>query len=154
MSNLPAIYTALAALPVLYDGSGPEVYGLDRTPNSVSTASLPCRILLPGRSSQGAFGFVAMGSMAAVTWTILDLLLIKPATQGTGLVDVSTLMLTYCGAYAEALRTIRNGGVTGGGITLEAGTTIDPGLYEYPLHAGTFYHGVLVTVQFREILST
>lgn len=152
MSKVVEIYQNLAALQVAVGGAYPTVFGLDATPNRVDIASLPCRILLPGRSTQGSFGFVAMGTMGEVEWSALDLLLIKATGQGRGLIDVSTPMLAYCGAYAETMRSFRNAGIVGGSAWLDQ-VQITPGVYEYPQGSGNEYHGVLCSLTFKEVLS-
>lgn len=152
MSSVTTIYANLAEKSVLYDGAAPRVFGLDDAPNAVESADVPCRILLAGRTTESSFGFVAIGSMAAVEWTVLDLFLIAPSGQTRGLIDVSAPMLDYCGRYAEMLRSFRDAGITGGMCTLEA-ARIDPGVYRYPADVGADYYGVLITLTIREVLS-
>ncbi|MEY4376141.1 MAG: hypothetical protein RJB26_691, partial [Pseudomonadota bacterium] len=83
MSNLPAIFDNLLAVVVDYAGAPVSLYGPDTTPDSIADADLPARILLygAGRGGQGEFGHIAIGTMADVTWTVLDLLLIAPVAQ-------------------------------------------------------------------------
>jgi hypothetical protein len=152
VSNIVIIYTNLAAKDVAYDGATVEVYGLDATPGFVEQGNLPRRVLLYGRDTDGNFGFLTIGTLARPTWTIYDLLLVRKQALGRGVVDVSTPVMMYCGAYIDMLRTFREPGGTGSQTTLDA-ATVEPGIFEYPLSSGETYYGVLATLTVREVLS-
>lgn len=153
MSRVADIYANLAARVVQYDGADVPVYGLERQPATVQAANLPARLLLSGRATDAAFGFIAIGNIASVRWTVLDLLLVAPTTLGQSKVISAALpILEYCGAYAEMLRGFRDAGLPGAQIILED-CRIDPGVYTYPAGADAAYYGVLATLTFKEILS-
>ena len=152
MSEIVTIYQNLGGVTILYNGQAPRVLGLDATPDRLERAHLPARIILPQRAPDAPFAFVAFGSMATVAWTILDLLCIKPVGQGTGVLDVSTALIGYTGAYLEQMRRFRDAGIPGGTAWLEQ-VRIDPGIYEYPQQSGAWYHGALATLIIHEELS-
>lgn len=153
-SDLPTIADNLLSITVDYGGAPVRLYGPDETPDSVPEAMLPARILLygAGRAAGSPFGFIAIGTMADVEWTLIDLLLIGPVSQGRGLLDVARATLQYMSDYAEAMRAFRQPGGTGSQSVLTQ-IAIEPGVYAYPLGSSNSYHGVLCTHTIREVLS-
>lgn len=155
MSQIANIYDRLAAQAVLYDGVAPTVYWLATTPNSIESAQLPARIITPISSRQREdFGFIALGTGARVIWTLQDVLLVRPAAQMRGPLDVLRPLVTYCGAYADAMRSFREPGQASAGsrTTLDRVST-DVVTYEWPSGSGQYYWGVLATLTISEYLT-
>lgn len=155
-SQLLAIYDAIAAMSVSAGGVTPQVWDVDEVRDSVHTAHLPVRILLPhgefaggGALGQG-FRPVTLDSIARGTWLITDLCLWRPVGQGLGTRDIGDVLVEYCGAYATALVT------RGRGTTHQSfinGWDIAAGVYAFPESSGNWFWGVRAVVQVDEIIS-
>ena len=154
-SQLLAIYDAIAAMTVTAGGVTPQVWDVDEVRDSVHTAHLPVRILLPhgefsGSNELGRFAPVTINSIARGTWLITDLCLWRPVGQGLGTRDIGNALVEYCGAYATALV------ARGRGTTHQSyinGWSIAAGVYAFPEASGNWFWGVRAVVQVDEILS-
>lgn len=153
MSAISSIYAALAAKTVTVGAFTPTVYTLATLPNGISSAQLPCRLLLPlgdianeGRDVE----FIATGATITVNWQIKDLLLWAPATHGLGVRSYAPDLVAYAGAYVDMLRTFKGPSTQS---NLESASVI-PGVYRYPGgEGGIDYVGALCTLQIMEVLN-
>ena len=151
MSQISAIYTALATQGVSVGSVTPTVYSLASLPAKVETAITPCRLLLPmGNNPTGGegFGFVAIGTPARVNWRVVDLLLWEASEQGMGLGAAAPDLITYCGAYLDKMRSFK--GPTSQSHLVSVNCV--PGMYEYPSGSGNWYRGVLCTLEIEEFI--
>lgn len=147
---LTTIYPAIAAMNVSLNSANVDVFSLDALPNSVQTAQLPCRLLLPtnqqltGRNAQPAsFGTSGVWS---VLWNVVDLCLIEATGQTRGLLDVAGDIVEYQAAYLSSLSALS----IAKNIIVE-GAQIDPGVFMYPTGTATSFFGVQITVNIREL---
>lgn len=150
-SALPDIYTALAGKSVTVRGQTPRVYQPSQLKDSVNTTMTPCRLLLPlGTPMDGRdFQFIALGKTSEIAWNVVDLMLWKPTAQGLGLAEVSDIVIEYCAAYTDMLRTFR---APTAQSYLET-VLLVPGQFEWPVGSGKSYVGVEITLTIREINS-
>ena len=151
MSQVLAIYAALAAKTVTVNATVVSAYDLPALRNSIETANLPCRMMLPfQKNAEGRQGnFIAMGTgQGKITWRVTDLMLWAAEAAGTGMVDYAATLVAYAGAYAEMLRTIR-APVSAARIT---NFTCAPDIYEWPPQSGRFYYGCEAVIDVEEIL--
>lgn len=144
------IYPAIGNMVVTLNAATVTAYNLDALPNSIQTAHLPCRLLLPtnqmqtGRNAQPVtFGTNGVWS---VVWNVVDLVLLETAGQTRGLLDVAGDIVEYEAAYLSSLSAL----AIGNSITVE-GAQLDPGVFEYPTGGGVFFFGVQVTVNVKEL---
>jgi hypothetical protein len=111
MSSITSIYAALAAVTVTTtSGKTPTVYDLDELPESISTAILPARLLIPVGSNPGEgrmAEFYAIGTQMTVNWQVNDLMLWQASEQGRGLQEFAPELVDYCGKYLDAMRAFR-----------------------------------------------
>lgn len=153
MSVITTIYANLEAKTVTTTGGvTPEVYDLDELPESITTAHLPCRLLLPlgGNPMEAREGqFIAIGTGVTVNWQISDLMLWQASEQGIGLREFAPILVDYCGKYVDAMRTFRCPATN----TALEGFSVTPGEYEWPRGSGRFYAGVLCQLNIKEVLS-
>jgi len=157
-SILLTIYDDLAAMAVTYvDKSAanatPTVYNLSAIPSSVSTAQLPCRILLPIGQGQGGTptATILRGAGVEAQWIVTDLYLCETAARDAGIYILAPVLMRYVVAYAEALGIqfqFRHGYST---ESLTISSSIVPGMYEYPAGSGTWFYGVKCDVTIDEI---
>jgi len=153
MSMISEVYTALAALTVTTtSGKTPAVYNLGELLESVNTANLPCRLLLPlgdnpGEGREGQF--INIGSTITIDWQITDLMLWQASEQGLGLRQFAPELVDYCGKYVDAMRAFKcpvpNTALTN--------VYVVPGEYEWPRGSGRYFAGVLCQLQVNEVLS-
>lgn len=152
-SQIINIYNALDAVSVTVKGKTPKVYDLEELPESIHTAQLPCRLLLPvgnDNAGEGRDGeFIAIGTGITVNWTVKDLMLWKPSEQGRGLSDFAPVLVEYCGLYADAMRSFK---CPYANSALESFSMM-PGMYEYPVGSGNWYAGVMCYLQIKEVIS-
>ena len=79
MSVILNVYSALKAKTVTTTSEiTPVVYDLDELPESITSAHLPCRLLLPlgdnpGEGREGMF--IAIGTTMVIVWRVNDLIL-------------------------------------------------------------------------------
>jgi len=153
MSIVTNIYDALAASDVTTtSGKTPTVYNLDELPESITTAHLPCRLLLPigGNPNEALEGqFIAIGTTVTVNWQVSDLMLWQASEQGLGLREFAPELVDYCGKYVDAMRSFK---CPYQNSVLE-GFSVTPGEYEWPRGSGRFYAGVLAQLSIKEVLS-
>jgi hypothetical protein len=154
-SQITNIYDRLAAITIAYDGVTPTLYSLGTVPNSIESAMLPARLLIPMSNRQREdFAFIAVGTGARVVWTIQDVLLVRAAGQSRGPLDVLRPLVAYTGAYADAMRLWREPGQASAGTrtTLDR-VSVDVVTYEWPSGAGLWYWGALATLTISEYLT-
>jgi len=147
-SLIAEIYQKLAELSVAAGGKTVTVYSLSTLPNSVASANLPARLLLPVITGEGGARQVTVMNTQnkfIVSWTLTDLLLYQPAAQGTGIAQVANPLVTYCADYLAALRLK----IVGMGID---SITAEPDVYEYPQGSGSVYFGVRVSLTVKDII--
>lgn len=153
MSVITNIYDALEAVTVTTtSGVTPTVYGLDELPESITTAHLPCRLLLPVGSypAEGRDGeFIAIGTGVTITWQITDLMLWQASEQGLGLREFAPELVDYCGEYMDAMRAFK---CPYANSALE-GFSMTPGEFEWPRGSGRFYAGVICQLNVKEVAS-
>ena len=153
-SAITNIYASLADLNIsMTDGTRPYAYDLDELPESVTTAQLPCRLLLPvatmpGEGREGTH--IAIGTAMSINWQITDLMLWQPSEQGLGLREFAPKLVEYSGKYLDGMRTW--GKCPSANSTLQS-VSITPGEYEWPRGSGRFYSGVLCVLQILEVVS-
>lgn len=153
MSAINNIYSALAAIEVTTtSGKTPKVYNLSSLLESIHTANLPCRLLLPlgdnpGEGREGQF--INIGTTMTITWQINDLMLWQASEQGLGLRQFAPELVDYCGKYIDAMRTFR---CPVANTALES-VYILPGEFEWPRGGGRYFAGVLSQLQIKEALS-
>lgn len=153
MSKLIDIYDAIEAKTVTTtSGKTPTVYNLDALPKSISTAILPCRLLLPigNESGDGREGkFVAIGTSMTVDWQINDLMLWQSSQQGLGLEEFAPEIMDYCAKYMDMVRTLKAPTTTDTSLEL---VSVTPGMYEWPIGSGKWFSGVLCQLTIKEHL--
>ena len=153
MSVITNIYDALADKVVTTtSGKTPTVFNLDELPESITTAHLPCRLLLPvgGNPSEALEGqFIAIGTAVTVIWQIGDLMLWQVSEQGLGLREFAPELVDYCGKYVDMTRTFKCPYTN----TALEGFSVTPGIYEWPRGSGRFFAGVLAQLNIKEVLS-
>lgn len=150
MSGLAGIYAALAAVEVSAAGKTPIVFDHDALPQAVTTAQLPCRLLLPLGQLDGHSAALSLGGGRVARWHLTDLLLWAADGQGRGLGDHSTALVAYCEAYAAAITP---------GMSLDGATSratiarvrFEPGRFVYPSEHGSGYRGVACRLVVEEI---
>jgi hypothetical protein len=153
MSVISSVYTALAAVTVTTtSGKTPTVYGLSTLLESINTANLPCRLLLPlgdnpGEGREGQF--INIGTTVVINWQVNDLMLWQASEQGLGLRQFAPELVDYCGKYVDAMRTFK---CPVANTSLE-GIYVVPGEYEWPRGSGRYFAGVLSQLQIKEVLS-
>ena len=157
-SILLQIYDDLEAMNVTYlNKSNVSVtancFNLDEIPASVSTAQLPCRILLPiGQGTGGVSNArILQGAGVIAQWNISDLFLLETAARDAGLYIQAPVLMRYCVAYAEAFGKqwqFIHGWNT---ESLSLSSSIVPGMYEYPSGSGTWFYGVKCDLTIEEI---
>ncbi len=160
-SAIVAIYTAIENLTILVDSKTPEVFGLTGLPNTVASAMLPCRILLDlANAGEGQnMEFVTInsgisgGGSQVIEHQISDLMLLLPLGQGQGNRQVGVALVTYYGAYIDAVRANRTLVDTPTNDANIAGLRCSPGVYEYPVGSGTFYWGCMTNLTIKEIIA-
>lgn len=151
MSAVQTVYANVAAMTVSVGGVTPAVKSLAQLPNSIATADLPMRLLLPtgqGAGDARGISIIDASGNVQVNWAVTDLMLWRPCAQGLGLRDVASDLITYIGAYVDALRTNMS---IAPGCQIN-GANVQPGQYEYPQGSGNWYFGVQATLEVVEFL--
>jgi hypothetical protein len=145
-SNLMGIYDALAAVQVPVNGVIVPVRNVDELPASVESAQVPIRLLMPWgeRTGQNAVSFVTLQGVGAADWTIVDLLLLRPAQAGK-LETASAAVVAYMRDYATAINMRRS--LAGAPVT---GLRISAGVGTYPAGGAQQWFGVEVALTIRE----
>jgi hypothetical protein len=151
MTQLTAIYNALAAIDVTVNGVTPRVFNFDNLKAEIHTAELPCRLLLPmGERLGGEASVISMGGHGSVPWTICDLMLWSPIAQGRGIKEHPGALVAYMEAYVNTMQQhmkLLRSPVT---ATVEK-IRPDAGLFSYPVNTETWYYGVECIVTVREL---
>lgn len=160
-SQIRAIYSTLAtktievANSVAHGTTTPQIFDLDELPAFADSAKLPARLLLPfgvvGSKAEGRdHRFIALGNTTKLQWQVVDLLLWRPAEEGTGIESVSADMVTYGAQYIKMIRENRSLGLAQVEIV---GANFEADVWEYPPQSNQWFWGVLVTLQINETLS-
>jgi hypothetical protein len=147
-SNLMGIYDALAAVQVPVNGVIVPVRNVDELPESVAAADCPVRLLMPWseRTGTNAVSFVTFGGMAQSDWTIVDLLLLRPAQAGK-LETASAGVVRYMQDYATAINRVR---ALSQFAQVLGPVRFAPGVGAYPTGGAAQWFGVEVTLTVRE----
>ena len=157
MSILLTIYDDLEAMTVTCLGRSnisvtPKAYNLDELPGNVTTAHLPCRLLLPLGQGQGGTpnGEILAGAGIRCNWQITDLFLLEAAAQDMGIATQAPVLMRYVVAYAEALS--KKYEFIHGYATFNAtlSVNITPGMYEYPAGSNSWFYGVKADITIEE----
>lgn len=150
-SDILTIYSGLEDVNLMIKRKQVRCYGLNELPQQISSAQLPCRLLLPlgqiaaeGREGQ----FISIGKTLKIDWTVSDLFLMQTSEQGTGLASFGPGLVEYCGLYADAIRAFRN---PTNNCTLTSVSLI-PGMYEWPRGSGSWFVGVMSNLIITEVL--
>lgn len=146
-SNLLAIYAALAAVQVPISGAIVPVRNVDDLPESVAAGDCPVRLLMPWAERTGVNSAtpVTFTDIALADWTIVDLLLLRPAQAGK-LETASAGVVQYMADYVSALNRTR--ALAGAFVT---SLRMSTGLGIYPAGGSATWFGVEVTLTVREI---
>lgn len=116
-------------------------------PNIITTAHLPLRILTPLSRFSNQFAMAANSfnpnegsGVNNIFWTITELFLLTPISQGSGIRFQNDALVEYCAEFFEKLGD--------GSLQLPTNTwiqnvTFRPDIIEYPLGTGQFYFGVV-----------
>jgi len=79
---------------------------IDKIKLEIKDSDLPMRMLLP--SAEGDLGFVGIGSLNNIQWTIRDLCLWAPVSAGKGIEQYAGSMVDYLKLYIAAVKASRN----------------------------------------------
>jgi hypothetical protein len=153
-SHILDIYDTIAALSITVGTTTPTVNDVDALPNSMDTAHLPTRLLMPLGTFRGAGGardmrFVTLDSITNTTWSIRDLCLWQAVGQGIGYKTIVPTLVEYAGLYLDALRANRQ--MTHGAYII--GAQVSPTVVEWPEQSGRYFYAVDVTVDVAELNS-
>lgn len=153
-SQISQVYTNLAAVAVTVGSITPTAYLPDALPKTLDTAQAPCRVFDPSFGPDAAqFSFIAHGDkLADVLWTIHDILLWDAIGQDRGPLAVASTLVSYCGAYLDAMRSARPI-VPGQQLELQL---IEPEIsfgLEWPRGTGRFWYGVVMRLTVYEALT-
>lgn len=160
MSNIRALYTALAALDMdfINEASGSTLvtaYDLDELKGSYENPDLPARVLLPMEEYNGVNPGVPELMNAGSTnvggemsWNVIDLYLHASTGQGRGLLDYLPDLVRYAGNYVEVMLDAR---APVAGLELMSFTPLI-GVYEFPVGGERHYLGVECQLTFRELV--
>lgn len=155
MSAIRGLYAYLASIQIEFTsetGQSVSVGALDlhQLGNSVQSADMPKRLLLPvGNQSANESQFAICGN-SEVEWVVCDLMLWRPVAQGIGLIDVAADLVRYTGAYADKLKTIRCSippNVMLKNVRIDA-----PDIHDFAVGAESQAFGVKVWLTFAEYL--
>lgn len=151
--QLPGIYAALERMPVTYDDAGEQVNvivrGLNELRAAINRHDCPLRLLLPVGTNTEAQSIVAtaFSSRQLVDWVIADLFLLRPTTQGNGVIDAAPELVSYVAAYTDAVNAHRS--LTDYATITDARLTMDE--IEYPRGSNTWYFGVECLLTIKEV---
>jgi hypothetical protein len=150
MSNILEMYDAVKTVTV---SPVTRVKDLHELPANPASSEMPMRLLLPfgaGDNEGNMAEYMDRYSNAFVSWTLVDLCLMRPAAEGEGIHTIAEDVVRYAGAYISAFVLNRYLSDT---YHLEVmGVTAKPGIIEYPSQSGKYYHGCLCTLTIREAL--
>jgi hypothetical protein len=157
-SILPQIYDLLDGMSVTYSNrSGASVtatcYDLDELPNSIETAHLPCRLLLPiGQGQSGSPNIVLDNTpMARAEWRVTDLFLLEAVARSEGLAIQAPVLMRYVTAYSDAIAKKWQMQYQWQTEALTLSIAIAPGIYNYPTGSDAYFFGVKADLRISEI---
>lgn len=153
-SQILTIYDTIAALSITANSKTPSVMDVDALPNTMDTAPLPIRILMPLGTLAGVGGandsrFVTLDSITNTRWTIRDLCLWQAVGQGIGYKTIVPVLVEYAGKYLDAIRANRQ-------MTHTAyiqRVSVQPMVVEWPEQSGRFFYAIDSTVDVDELNS-
>ena len=151
-STIDAIYTALDGMAVTFlDKDNASVtatcYTLNESLDSVQTAHLPCRLLMPPTSNMT----LGPGPEAQSVYTVQDLFLLEAAARTEGSKTCAPVLLRYMQAYQDAIAKKWQFVTYWQTEAFTTCITITPGNYTYPANSDSVFYGVMVTIQLQEI---
>lgn len=158
MSQLPAIYQALADLEITIEIDGVTVVvptvPLDQTPDSLESFRFPCRLITPAGGEVAGAAAIArtLGGAAAapalvIDWTIQDVFCYRGADSGLGLIDLAPVLTAYAAAYMDAALRLRTARYSVTNVSFPVF-----GSFEWPEVSGRQYDGIVAAVTVREIV--
>lgn len=157
-SILPQVYDMLDGMTVTYtDKTGtsvtPTCYDLDELPNSIQTAHLPCRLLLPiGQAASGSPNIILDNTpMARGEWQVTDLFLLEAVGRTEGLYIHAPVLMRYVTAYSDAIAKKWQFLYQWQTEALTASLSILPGIYNFPNGSDAFYFGVKADIRISEV---
>ena len=161
MSNIRALFTLLAALPVTYEdyaGNTKTITGLDLTQirGDITAAELPVRVIeMIGKVSASTDSALVIGGQCPsheVTWTLTDSMFLRPVGVNGDLQTTSVDLIEYMDAYVSMLPAINTELAENiPTMTLESLGIDPPNVYAYPLLGRSEYFGVVAKLTFKEI---
>jgi len=150
-SILDQIYSQFAAISVSYTNkagasASPTVYYGTTLPDSIETAHLPARLLVPPSGSVE----VMEGGNIRADWRITDLFLLEAAAQGSGIRDEAGVMVSYMMAYSNALGRVWEINYQSSVRTHTVSAALATGKFEYPPASGVWFWGVRAELTIQE----
>jgi len=149
---LDAIYTAIYGMNTNFSTDttlAVHVWNYTQLDGSKQPAC-PQRVLSCSGQSEGGMGFIALGKLTSIDWTIVDTLLLKEALLGDSLKENSANIVKYIDAYIAAIRGLRAPSAQSHFTDMK----FEPGVYYWPDDtSGTPYIGVKVTLNIQEVIS-
>ena len=149
MSRILDVYDALANMEV--KSTKPlKIFNLEALPESVDTANLPARFLLPlsPQPMEGRDGmFINMGKRINVQWVINDLMLWQASEQGSGLKGFARDLVDYCGNYIEEIK--QHPCLAG---CVVKSFNVRTGVFEWPVMSGRYFAGALAEITVEELI--
>lgn len=147
-SQLDNILDALQAMTIT--GYSYTVYRGSTLKNVIDIANTPCRIISAigvqsGRTDRLTFG---SGAVMRTEWTIQDVALIRFASLGIGLSDVSNTMEGYLAAYHQAVRSA----VDANARWVITDVSVRCQVQEWPAASGNFFDAVVATLSVVDIV--
>lgn len=146
------IYEDLALTQVALNGQNVRVFNYDELPNSTSTDKLPCRLLIPFGvyPLEGVeWRFTSIGHTLVGEWTVLDLFLYKPASQGNSLQEFAPTVVEYIDNYTDMIQGLRAGLTPMKQAHVKAFAP-QAGVFAWPQGGNTYYAGVMTLLQIQE----
>ncbi len=102
MSQILQIYDSIDDMVI----PGVKSRNLKAIKLAIRKSDLPCRMLLP--NTEADLEFVAIGTLANLTWVVRDLCLWAPLSAGTGVAEFSEAMVEYMASYIAKIKANRN----------------------------------------------
>ena len=151
MSNLTELVDIIEGMAVTFTtqasvSTTPTAYDYQALKNSVQSSGTPARLITPfsdANRASATIGEWVIGNQSVITWTILDQLLWRPASEGLGLGDVAWDIMEYIQTYHAAVNSLTFETVTSGDrvevVMVEAYARDD---IEFPPFSGHRFVGV------------
>lgn len=155
MSKIVELYAAFEGTSITlsltsFNNVTVNARGLSRLPDSLSTAQLPTRVLLPFGGQTGTNRLeIPPQEYGKVRWQITDLMLWRPVAQDIGMRSAGLPLVQYQAAYCNLLLSLNS--EIEDDFLVEA-CDITPGIFEYPTGSGTWYFGVECVATVQELL--